>query len=132
LERAHGLYSASWCAASEYEWKTAKRFVLPDAVPIIILWPFSPIRFVYELEDTGPLLDREKIKDPFAVKGELHPRCWPRLWSGLTKQKGFKIKMEWRRQGFSYAGSAAAQGMLPIGSSNDGPLYNGSRIGGTR
>ena len=34
--------------ASEFEWQTVGRYVQPDAVPIIILWPFSPIRFVYE------------------------------------------------------------------------------------
>jgi hypothetical protein len=53
--------------ATEYEWKRVGRYVLPDAVPIIILWPFSPIRFVYELADTGPTIDRESIQDPFAV-----------------------------------------------------------------
>jgi hypothetical protein len=31
--------------ASEFEWQTVGRCVLPDAVPIIILWPFSPIHF---------------------------------------------------------------------------------------
>jgi hypothetical protein len=40
--------------ATEREWHSVGRFVLPDAVPIMILWPFRPIRFVYELEDTGP------------------------------------------------------------------------------
>jgi hypothetical protein len=49
--------------ASEYEWTTVGRKVLPDAVPIIILWPFGPIRFVYELADTGPPLDREEFDD---------------------------------------------------------------------
>jgi hypothetical protein len=44
--------------ASEYEWQAIGRHVQPDAVPIIILWPFSPIRFVYEVEDTGPPIDR--------------------------------------------------------------------------
>lgn len=44
--------------ASEYEWVSIGRYVLPDAVPIIILWPFSPIRFVCELADTGPLINR--------------------------------------------------------------------------
>jgi IrrE N-terminal-like domain len=100
--------------ASEYEWKNVKRFVHPDAVPIIILWPFSPIRFVYELEDTGPIIDRETIKDPFAVKGELHPKVLPALITGLKKQKGFRIKIEARRKGYNSAGSAAAQGTLPI------------------
>jgi hypothetical protein len=56
--------------ASEFEWQTVGRCVLPDAVPIIILWPFSPIRFVYQLQDTGPPIDRESINDFFAAKGE--------------------------------------------------------------
>jgi uncharacterized protein DUF955 len=115
--------------ASEYEWRNVKRFVKPDAVPIIILWPFGPTRFVYELEDTGPDIDREAIGDPFAVKGDLPPRVLSALVSGLKKQKGFKIEIVGRQKGFSYAGSAAPQGWLPISPSNDGPLPNGSRIG---
>jgi hypothetical protein len=115
--------------ASEYEWKSVNRFVRPDAAPIIILWPFSPIRFVYELEDTGPDIDREAIGDPFAVTGNLPPSAISALILGLKKQKGFRIKIEGRRQGSGRAGSAAAQGLLPIGPSNDGPLPNGSRIG---
>jgi hypothetical protein len=83
--------------ATEYEWKSEKRFVKPDAAPIIILWPFSPIRFVYELEDTGPDIDRQAIGDPFAVKGELHPKALSALVSGLKRQKSFKIKIEGRR-----------------------------------
>jgi hypothetical protein len=110
------------------EWQSEKRFVKFDAAPIIILWPFSPIRFVYELEDTGPDIDREAIGDPFAVKGSLYPRVLSALVSSLKKQKSFKIKIEGRRQGFSYAGSAAAQGTLPIGAVNNA-LGNGSRIG---
>lgn len=115
--------------ASEYEWRNVKRFVKPDAAPIIILWPFSPIRFVYELEDTGPDIDRVAIGDPFAVKGNLPDKALSSLVSGLNKQKGFKIQIEGRRQGFSYAGSAALQGLLPISPSNNGPLPNGSNIG---
>jgi hypothetical protein len=56
--------------ATEHEWRNENRLVKPDAAPIIILWPFSPIRFVYELEDTAPDIDREAIGDPLAVKGE--------------------------------------------------------------
>src|SRR5215212_8894439 len=61
----------AYVIASEHEWQVVGRHVSPDAVPIIILWPFSPIRFVYELEDTGPPIDRDAINDLFVVKGEL-------------------------------------------------------------
>jgi IrrE N-terminal-like domain len=101
--------------ASEFEWETVGRHVLPDAVPIIILWPFSPIRFVYELQDTGPPIDRESINDPFAAKGEFPPATISALMSNLKKQKSFKIEIELRRHGFSYAGTAAAHGVTPIG-----------------
>jgi len=110
--------------ATEFEWKKKTRYVQPDAVPIIILWPRSPIRFVYEFEDTGPPTDRREIDDPFAVEGELPPKVMDRLLAGLRRQRTFKISLEERRQGFSYAGSAAAQGFLPIG-----PIRAGSRIG---
>jgi hypothetical protein len=115
--------------ASEFEWKREGRFVQPDAAPIIILWPRSPIRFVYEFEDTGPLIDRKKINDPFAVDGQLPPKALDRLIKSLKKQKTFKISLEGRRQGFSYAGSAAAHGSLPIGAAQNGLMEGGSRIG---
>ena len=114
--------------ASEYEWKTVSRSVVPDAVPIMILWPFSPIRYVYELEDTEPRIDREAIKDPFAAKGNFDPRALPTLMASLQKQKRFKIVIEGRRQGFSYAGSAATHGVQRT-ISGGGPLEHGSSFG---
>ena len=95
--------------ASEYEWGLVGRHVLPDAVPIIILWPFSPIRFVYEVADTGPPIDREVLKDPFAVEGEMKSNSLSRLETNVKKQKTFRITIELRRQGFDHAGSAASQ-----------------------
>jgi hypothetical protein len=99
--------------ASEYEWSLVGRYVMPDAVPIIILWPFSPIRFVYELADTGPEIDREAFQDPFAVKGELKKGTLAKLEAELKKQKKFKITIEIRRQGYDSAGSAAPQLIFP-------------------
>jgi len=108
--------------ASELEWQSIDRYVLPDAVPIIILWPFSPTRFVYELLDTGPLLPRDSISDPFAAKGEFKAATLSTLASNLKKQKAFRISIEPRRQGYDYAGSAAAQGVLPIDPTLAAPL----------
>jgi hypothetical protein len=108
--------------ASEYEWSRVGRKVLPDAVPIIILWPFGPIRFVYEFAD------REALEDPFAVRGEFSGGALSTLETSLKKQKRFKINIELRRQGFRYAGSAASQMPLPLPAStalspsNDRPL----------
>jgi hypothetical protein len=115
--------------ASESEWQSVRRYVLPDAVPIIILWPFSPIRFIYELEDTGPPIDRDDINDVFATKGEFRPEVLSTLALGLTKQKNFKVSIESRRHGFSYAGSAAAQGLLNVGQLSLGLLFDDLSLG---
>jgi hypothetical protein len=114
--------------ATEYEWKKRQRFIKADAVPIIILWPSSPIRLIYELEDTSPDINRDVIGDPFAVEGRLNPKVVPTLLSNLCKQKAFMIEVEYRRRGFDSAGSAAAQGVLPIDDPSHGPL-NGSSLG---
>jgi hypothetical protein len=115
--------------ASEYEWNSKGRQVVPDAIPIIILWPSSPIRFVYELEDTAPRIDREAISDPFAVKGAFQPRVLSALGSSLIKQKSFKISIEGRRQGFNSAGSATSHGVGSIRRPNDErPLWNENPI----
>src|SRR5262249_45392229 len=98
--------------ATEYEWKNVQRYVLPDAVPIMILWPFSPIRHVYEIADTGPPLQRDPLRDPLAVEGEFKAAYLSKLKGGLNKQKHFKVTIEPRRQGRNRAGSAASQGGL--------------------
>lgn len=99
--------------ASEFEWKSVGRHVLPDAVPIIILWPFSPIRFVYEFSDTGPPIDRDKLGDLFAVRGSFKGQMLSRLIAKLAVQKTFRIIVEVTREGFHRAGTAAGQGTLP-------------------
>jgi hypothetical protein len=96
--------------ATGHEWRSAGRYVLPDAVPIMILWPFSPIRLVYELDDTGPPIKRDGLRDPFAVEGNFKSVLLSRLVSNLKKQSNFKITIEARREGHDRAGSAAAQG----------------------
>jgi hypothetical protein len=98
--------------ATQHEWQREKRYVLPDAVPIMILWPFSPIKYVYEIADTGPPLEQDPERDPFAVEGEFRPACLSKLMASLRKQKHFKVRIEARRQGRNKAGSAAGQGVL--------------------
>jgi Zn-dependent peptidase ImmA (M78 family) len=98
--------------ATQHEWQREKRYVLPDAVPIMILWPFSPIKYVYEIADTGPPLEQDPERDPFAVEGNFRPACLSKLMASLRKQRHFKVKIEARRQGRDKAGSAAGQGVL--------------------
>jgi IrrE N-terminal-like domain len=98
--------------ATQYEWERENRYVLPDAVPIMILWPFAPIKYVYEIADTGPPLEKDLERDPFAVEGEFRPAFLSKLMASVRKQKHFKVKIEARREVRDRAGSAAAQGGL--------------------
>ena len=109
---AHIQRPGARAIATEHEWRRVGRWVSPDAVPIIILWPFAPIRLVYELDDTGPPIQNNNLHDPFAVEGEFKPATLSRLAASLKSQKNFKIRIEWRRHGRNRAGSAAAQGSL--------------------
>ncbi len=38
--------------ASRRRWQNCGRIVAPDAVPIVILQPFGPVQFVYDVGDT--------------------------------------------------------------------------------
>ncbi len=53
------------------QWREIERQVLADAVPIIILWPFGPVRFVFELADTTGKELPGREDNPLFVRGEL-------------------------------------------------------------
>lgn len=104
--------------ASAKEWRAVGRYVLPDARPIIILMPFAPVVHVYEIEDTGPPIDRDVMQDPFAVSGSVPEAeiaaALDRLGNSCLKSTQFRIHIERDRMGFSLAGTAAYQGQLDL------------------
>jgi hypothetical protein len=100
--------------ATEMEWRAHGRFVKPDAVPILILWPFGPIACVYELADTLPEIDRAAFKDPFAVDGHIPSSVFRTLDKELRKARNFCIKIDYRRLGYNLAGQAASHGTAPL------------------
>lgn len=108
---------ARGCATAK-EWRAAGRYVLPDAQPIIILWPFGPVAYVYDVEDTGPPHDRATIGDPFAATSALAPAVLAaaigRLATACEAGKLFHIAIRGERLGFGLAGTAAEQGALPM------------------
>ncbi len=58
--------------AEENVWLSKyNRRVIPGSRPLVILWPFAPVHFVFDLEDTvgEPLPD--KVLHPFRTCGEL-------------------------------------------------------------
>lgn len=59
-------------AASVSEWHQMGRTIKPGARPLVILWPFAPVHFVYELGDTeGDKPVPEDVLNPFKNRGEV-------------------------------------------------------------
>lgn len=59
-------------AASKYDWRTRfSREVKEEARPLVILWPFGPVAFVYDVDDTegDPLPD--SVLHAFRATGSL-------------------------------------------------------------
>ena len=104
--------------ASVKEWRAAGRYILPDARPILILMPFAPVVHVYDIEDTGPPIDRAEIGDPFAATGPLPQStiaaAIDRLADACMGSKQFRIRIERERLGYDFAGSAAHQRHLAL------------------
>lgn len=125
--RRHSIFNArliqtqrrgARACATVAEWHKTGRYVLPDAQPIIILWPFGPTAHVYDVEDTGPVHDRAKIGDPFAATSSAPvaeiSAAIDKLVNGCAAGKQFHIEIVGDRLEFSLAGSVTGQGMLPI------------------
>ncbi len=96
--------------ATPKEWRDHfQRTILPGARPIVILHPFGPVKFVYELADTtGPDHPRLRIHDPFGVS-ELGDRvfnlaCLGELSKAFLEEEGILIQRD--DLGSSYAGFA--------------------------
>lgn len=104
--------------ASVKEWRSVGRYILPDARPILILMPFAPVVHVYDIEDTGPPIDRAALGDPFAATGSNPPdeiaAAIDRLANACMSSNQFRIRIERDRLGYSSAGSAALQGHLAL------------------
>lgn len=73
--------------ATPEEWKKRfKRSIKPEARPLIILWPFGPVRFVFELGDTyGPEPFPDNLLKPFNVNGQLAIEKYDRLIANLPR-----------------------------------------------
>jgi hypothetical protein len=92
--------------ASRNKWWEFGRTVNADAVPIVILHPFGPVEFVYEVNDTeGSEYARENGWGPFAAKGSLPAGAWDKAVAGAFT---FRIVVELvKNYGAALAGTAA-------------------------
>ena len=84
------------------EWiKKYRRYPKPGARPLIMLKPFGPVKFVYELNDTIGQPFPEKLERPFDTQGEISQE---RYRSFLNSLKYMGIGFSRQNYGSAYAG----------------------------
>jgi hypothetical protein len=64
----------------------------------VILQPFGPVLFVYDLPDTEPRSDEaeelpEKVTDPFAVEGKLSEDTWTRTIQNCREKEKVAVRL---------------------------------------
>ncbi|GGB61808.1 hypothetical protein [Fictibacillus barbaricus] len=80
----HIQQPGSLFVASAVEWqKRFNRTINPGARPLVILRPFGPVSFVFELGDTTGDSFPEKLLNPFKVEGKVHETIFNNLLNNL-------------------------------------------------
>lgn len=90
--------------ATATEWKQQfERQPKLDARPLVILWPFCPVVFVYDLADTEGKAVPEELLRPFKTDGTLPGEVWGHLIANAWKHR---IAVRERTLAHQHAGSA--------------------------
>jgi len=78
------------------QWLAIGRRIKPGAIPIAILWPFAPVRWVYELNDTYGRSVPTHTSDPFAVLGKPPGASWS-VTLQAADRRGIRVELTDRR-----------------------------------
>jgi hypothetical protein len=92
--------------ASQWREKYGRQ-LLPGARPYIILWPMSPVEFVFDLSDTVPIepaVDQipDLARNPFPAKGKVPSKIMRRMLENAPRRR---IRIEYQDGGTGLAGS---------------------------
>ena len=87
------------------QWQHIGRYVQPDAVPIIILQPFGPVLFIFELGDTEGKPVPAQNKNSLFATGVVLDRLWENTKKAAEKYN--VVIEESPLQGMALAGTAA-------------------------
>ncbi len=98
-------------ALSRRQWGAIGRKVIPDAVPIVILHPFGPVRFVYEQGDTTGESMPAQDQSPLFAEGQVSREHYVRTIKAAEKF-GVEI-VETEHYGNNLAGTAAGFWVFP-------------------
>lgn len=97
--------------ATEKKWKNVGRYILPGAIPIVVLRPFGPVSFLYEVSDTDGCSLPGEGSNPFAAHGNLDEIEWARVLK--WQRENSSVKIEERNFGTLLAGNARNLQTLP-------------------
>lgn len=97
--------------ATEKKWGSIQREVRAGAIPIVVLRPFGPVSFLYEVADTdgGPLPGEHA--NPFAAHGEMDEMEWARFVKHHREKNA--VRIEERNFGTLLAGNARRLQAVP-------------------
>lgn len=71
----------------ERKWLRYGRKVIPNARPLVILVPFGPVEFVYDIKDTEGEKSLDEIMDPYATKGKFDDIIYYQTKKNSDKEK---------------------------------------------
>lgn len=98
--------AASFVASARTWAKSYRRRVKPDARPLVVLFPFGPVAFEYDVTDTeGEDLPHDAL-EPFAARGHLSPTVWRNT---LAHCRRLEIPLQYERLSRQQAGVAVAE-----------------------
>lgn len=112
--------------ASASEWRAQfNRTIKPDARPLVILWPFAPVRFVFELEDTdGKDPFPAALLKPFQTNGTLSKSALERLVKNLPRDGVSYHEADHGTGSAGYIEVTKKQGVQYAGKKKTKVLYN--------
>lgn len=90
--------------ASLTQWKDIGREVKPDALPIVVLQPFAPVQFLYDLSDTTGDAVPGEAASPLLATGKAPDATWERT---LARCEELGVIVEKISHGPCLAGTAA-------------------------
>ena len=104
----HMQDSAATVVLTAKSWFRYNRKVKPMARPFIILVPFGPVEFVYDISDTEPIDDTEDnipetLINPFLTKGDLHPPIFYKTCKNAEKEGIDYFEQYMQKGGAGYA-----------------------------
>ena len=90
--------------ATVKKWNSIQRHVRPGAIPIVVLRPFGPVSFLYEVADPDGFPLPGEDCNPFVARGEMDEVEWGRLLKHHREKNA--IRIEERNFGTLLAGNA--------------------------